>query len=350
MVDDEKIRKLMHGNERSGESSGENERYRTAAALDRLIDTQLQLREIRVAPADVDEAWRHIQPKLQEHEDDMSRHGLLGQTVIISGSGIEIPSYTTSFADAKTFIGTVDADSFDENTLEKYYKVDDAQGLLSGVTLRFEELEGEYYVPRLAYQVEVGKIATPRMQGTLYATGIVGESTIEFEEDKKEDDLIAILEKLYKACPDNFAAITNINTALAEAEVMDAIRFRHIAYHAEKLIDTQPGSELEDMLLELIKHYNKPNRRVHIRTGSTKENPSSDDENTEQCEKDISIQEQIVDYVFLDAVYAEDNEPSKEVTPNLTENQTQRKLYIILKNQKKDLGIPVTGIEEYSIL
>lgn len=350
MLDDEKIQKLMQSAEVSGEAVEEIERYRAAAVFDRLHDEQLQLRDVRVMRDRVDDAWYAIQPKLKEFEADMSRYGLLGQTVTISGSGIEVPIATTSFANAKTFITTVEAPSFNESTVEEYYRLDDAEGLLAGVTLRFEELEGSYYVPRLAYQVEVSRIATPNSQNVLYATAIIGESILEFTEDKRIDDLVSILERLYRACPDNFTTVTMINKALAEGEVMDAARFRHIAYHAEKLINAQPSVELEDTLLELIMHYNKPNRRVRIRTDSMTQDHSNDEDDTGQRQKDVSIQEQIVDYVFLDAAYEEDDEPGAENVFDPTENETQRKLYIFLKNQKGNLGIPVTGIQEYSIL
>lgn len=344
--DPETIQSLFFDPNETEYSEDFRERSGSSAVFDHALKLQMDFFDTTLKESELVDAWNGAQDKLGQLESEASEQGVLGLPVRLVGSGIAIPKFETDLVHGVSMTTLQDVTSIDEQSVEKYYNADDVKGVFSGFTLLFDKAEEETYIPRIAYQVAVKVVDVPHMHVNLYATGKVGQTLMRFESDEQLDALAPILEKLYGLTGDAFEKVNLINMTLAKFEKYDASHLRHIAYHAEMLIngvDETDASSVEDALIELITHYIGSGENIHLKTPFFALSPIERGGDTQYYENEepYNVAGECLGLGFFNRVAIKDG------TVTIRKG---RGLHIVMSHEGRNLVSPMARIEEYSIV
>jgi len=265
--DPETIRSLLSGEEEYTEDL--RQRYGAAPVFEHALEKQRELQVVELEKDDLVGKWNELQELLKSLDAQAAQERILGQIVSMSGAGMEIPKHEVDFAGNVSLVSIYDEQELTPESLEKYFENQEVRGPFAGFTIRFIRNEDGNFIPRLTYQVATGSIDVPHMHANMYATGIVGETSLTFLEDQRKDEIGPSLNALYELCDTQMASLTNVATALVSAESFDASRIRHIAFHANKVmksVDTEVARQVEDGLLDLIGRYISIGQPVYLET------------------------------------------------------------------------------------
>lgn len=244
-------------------------RYSHAPVFDHAMNLQVQFLQTRLEKKDLLTAWNASQESLRSLEMEASEAGLFGETVTLRGRGIEVPKFETDFSADISMLTIVNSKEIDEKSLERYYYADEVKGIFSGFTLKFQKDADDNYIPKLAYQVAVDVVDIPSAHINLYATGIVGQSQVHFEDDEKLDAVAPILERLFTLSEDKSADINFLNLALSRPKQHDAATLRRVSHRAEKIVNSvEPtiAAQVEDGIIDLIGHYIIKGEAYYVKT------------------------------------------------------------------------------------
>ncbi len=275
------VRSLLSGDDEATYVEDFRGRSSASVVFENAQRFQAEYLSTRLREEDLISAWNGSQEFLSSLDVLASQEGVIGQVASLRGRGIELPKFETDLAGGVGLISLLDTTTIDEQSLEKYYRADEVQGMFSGFTVRLIKEDENVYVPKLAYQVSFSTIDTPHAHVTMYATGIVGEAELVFEADEKKEVMAPLLEKLFDLCPERADSISLIAMALAGKEAYDASAIRHIAYHSEKILNTIKDADksitAEDVLIELLASHVKAGDSAFIKTPSFSLSPENHD-------------------------------------------------------------------------
>lgn len=322
------------------------ERLRTASVFERAADLQRQFLDKELSADDLLSAWNSSQDFFNSLDTQASKEGLMGEVVTISGSGLEIPKFQTDLPSASFMVNVEEFSELTEKTLEKYYDADAAKGNFSGFSLRFIKQDNDMYIPKLVYQALFATVDTPHAHINLYATGIVGEVELSFEQDEKMDNSAPLFEKVFAVCGHQPESINRINVVLNSVKKLDGSSMRHISYHAEKILNSaHPDklAEVEDVLVEFLAHYIDPSGLFSAKTSAYSISAENAQKGAEyyQDEDLFAINGQSRGLVFLQ----DSSIAGGEVT-----FRKRKVLSLIMAHEARNVFIPIKSIDEFSIV
>lgn len=343
--DHELIRSLLDSDDIQEYNEDIRERYGNAPVFDMVQELHIELSKMRLTEEELVSTWNEHQELIQLLDVEASKDGLMGQEVSLSGKGIEIPKFETDLTTVAALITLGNIRELDEKSLEKYYAEDEVRGMFSGFTLRFIKTEDEKYVPKVAYQVATDVVDIPHAHINLYTVGLVDTSQLQFEDDIKRERVVPILDRLFSLCEEGASSVNAINMALASMGKYDASRIRHVAYHAEKIVnalddETLVGS-IEDGLVDLISHYIEPNDTIHIKTPFFSMSAEDETRGGEyyQGDDNYALTGEMAGFVFLNQAVVKD----ATVT-----YRGRRTLYATLRHEGRYIYTPLTKANEFS--
>lgn len=234
-------------------------RLRQHVVFDNALDVMQNLAAETVEREHLHEYWSDTSSIIRDLNKEVEQGGLVGEVVIIEGKNIEIPEVSIDLAGDVTKVTMLDDEDRAEKALQTTLNPSAIKGNFRGFCLKFKETsESNVYTPTLSYKVETGRFHTPNTEVTVYATGSVGTTNLEFESDVKLDELQGILETLYWLAPESAKTINTINVSLSGMQ-LDASCMRHVSYHADKITDSVRDESkkvaVEDAISDLVRHY-----------------------------------------------------------------------------------------------
>lgn len=343
----EMIQGLFSDQYESEYSEDFRERLRTAPVFDTAARMQRILSEQVIPSKDVHSEWAAMRSSLRALDAQALDQHLINQTSSLRGDGIVHPNMELDLVKQVSFVSVRSEQALDEKTLPEYYAADETTGLFAGFTIRFIDNQDGTLTPQLAYQLTVNSIETPNATTNLYATGIVGQTALYFEQDEKLDHAALLLERLYEVSADQGATVNLINMSLTRTESYDASLIRHVAYHSEKLVSAvEPGKSeiVEDALIELLSHHIGIRPALTIKTATY--TMSSEDAGGEilfypEDIQPIEIKAICVDTVFLNRRIVKDG---------VVVARPGRVLHFVFHANGQNIYVPADRVETYSKL
>ena len=224
-------------------------------------EKQLEMREryVGVSEVEIRALLAEMLVMTQELDEISETSGMHGMPVVLTGRGIKLPS-TRTIAESNTFVV---GPSEQGSTLDKLESNQEVGGVFYGFGTRLEIISEDDTIagvrPVMIYQVKVGNFLTVHANGSVFATGDVGETQLEFIDDfkyRRIEEALAILvtsddEKLIKC-------VNKINIALAKKEKPDAALLRYVGFQSAyltNLSDETENRKYVDALIDLISCY-----------------------------------------------------------------------------------------------
>jgi hypothetical protein len=343
-IDDDKSR-LIIDPETDVFTEDFRERLITKPVFEKAMDLQRVMGNTRIKKDQIETAWSSAHRNLLELNAHVKEQGALLAPVTLKGEGILVPMLGADLArDIATMSLLSDEDRRDK-LFKRYLVPDETKGLFNGFTVHFVETDGwEVYKPVLAYQVTLKEVSTPYSQTQLYATGDVGQTQIEFDQDDRLDEASDCIGLLYQLCPKQGATINRIVSTLSSTENYDASMMRHVGFHADKLIDTvKKGKQqfLQDALADLLRHYVDKHSVYLVKALSMNiSDPAGSGElyYNKATKKLYSLMEKYIDFVFM---------PRTEVTDKSNEYDERMKLHIVMEFSSASAYVPLTDIDVF---
>jgi|GEM_PF-6213841 len=223
---------------------------------------QIDLAQKHFSLDQITTAYHDLSSLTSELESDAGEQGLISQIVEMSGEGIVVPKVDISLADDSLLLTPLSSEDQQIKLYVEYLNPQVVDGLFCGFSIRFNKLcddAGNVITvsPRLVYQVQRNYIETPFIQGPVFATGEVGLTQLEFEEDRKADKILENLTYLYQIDDSAVRESVNLlNLTLHSQRKNDAELIRHIALHAEMIINNPKVRAIpavQDNIIALVK-------------------------------------------------------------------------------------------------
>jgi len=235
------------------------QRHISSPVFDHARIVQREFLNTRLTSKDFIPAWNAAHETIAQLDDEAEAQGVLFENVILRGEGILVPKFEVDFAASIAMVSLLGKEVQEARSFEAFLRLDEYRGKFAGFTLRFAETEDVgVFVPILAYRVSVNRGHSAHLEATLFATGDLGSTALNFEDDDKFEDALVPLEELFELCPEHGATINRINMTLAGTNTYDASIMDHVAVHSEKIVsavDEAKRIAVEDALANLIIHY-----------------------------------------------------------------------------------------------
>lgn len=236
------------------------DRLSLAPVFERATLFQMEFVQTRLHKEDFIAAWNAAQDTINSLDADATAQGVMGKHATLQGEGILVPKFEIDFATSVSLVSLMNEEDRHEFLFKNYLSSDMHKGKFQGFSLRFKKAndEPESYIPVLSYQVSAGSTYGPHLHINLFATGDVGTTQLNFEQDDRRDGIHDTLKELLEVCDAQAEAVNRINVSLASSENIDASCLRHVGYHAEKLISSLPDKKrkrAEDLLSDLLMLY-----------------------------------------------------------------------------------------------
>jgi hypothetical protein len=189
--------------------------------------------------------------------------GLIGKAAVVEGDSIELPKLDVDLRAGVALVSSRPDEDRERILLNTSLCPDEYHGKFAGFMPRFEVVaNSDLYRPVLVYQLTVEQQAMPHFSVQLMATADVEEAQLLFDDDMYTDRRWGLLHALYEMTPPHCAgSINRLTTVLSAHEELSGSHFRHIGYHAAKVVDGVVGEkrdEVEDLVIDLIASYVDP--------------------------------------------------------------------------------------------
>lgn len=298
-------------------------------------------------PSELDRFWRGNQ-KIAELNAEQKAEGLDKHDMVLDGKGIHIPLVTTDLARFSTSVRNGDDEYREKKSFETTMSPYAVKGKFKGFTVRFEPTnEADKYMPILCYRVSMGIANTPQASIEYFATGDVGTTSIDFENDLELDRVEDLIESLQLYAPDTVEEVKSLVASLSR-EKIDVENISYAAWKAKEILtfvenDKKPIAE--NALSDLIQHYLNKSPKYKLRT---RDYLKSQDENDEETKVYISQKgsgraflEPVLDVTFMDEY---------EKTEKGARSIGQRALYLIISEPDSDeyTYVPIHRLIEFS--
>jgi hypothetical protein len=186
--------------------------------------------------------------------------GAMGEKATIEGASVALPKFDVDLRTGVVLVSSHSDEERNKRLLEQTLHPGECRGEFAGFMPRFEQIvDSEVYRPVLQYQIATESQAMPHIAARLMATADIEEAQLQFESDMKTDQRWGLLSVLYDTAPSRcVASINRLVTTLSGQRELNGSLFRHIGYHASKVVDgVDEGvrSEVEDMMIDLLSSY-----------------------------------------------------------------------------------------------
>lgn len=214
---------------------------------------QIEIATQECKPEDVGKMYNSLRQLTSALEAEAQQQGVIGQTVRLTGNGIVMPKIEIGLAEGMIIIGPYTPDEQQERLFNMHLDPRVAEGLFCGFTIRFNQIrsaDGTIITekPRLVYQVQHDYLATPFVQGPVFTTGEVGVTQLDFLDDDIPEQAFELMTKLYEIDDKEVHASVNaLNMSLQNHEQHDASLIRHIAFHAERIVNNKVARQVPDI-------------------------------------------------------------------------------------------------------
>jgi|GEM_PF-5977406 len=313
--DAEFIRNTFYNDENAIYNEDLRGRLASSPVFEEAQTYEREFQTTRLKKEDFFAAWNGIQRETILTLDEASEEqGLIGENVTLRGEGIRVPTLDVDFSANIAMLSLLDKEKQRDLSFSHFLEKDEYRGKFAGFTVHFVEAEEEdVYIPTLAYRVSMNVSHSPFMQISLFATGDVAKTLVNFSKDARIEGSIHHLNLLFELCPDKAEIINRINMTLAESDMPDASAMRHVGLHAEKLINgisKERRPSAEDALVDLVAHYVDKESSYQVRTRKVALSENDTLLGTEYLESEdapYALHNQYLDIVFRNQAIKQDN-------------------------------------------
>ncbi|HEY8886311.1 MAG TPA: hypothetical protein VIM31_02290 [Candidatus Microsaccharimonas sp.] len=339
----ELFRKALDGSDEYNEDL--RQRLISSPVFEHAQTLQREFLDTRLKKEHFISAWNAALDSIVQLEEEAEAQGVLYENVSLKGEGILVPKFEIDFAAGIAMTSLLDKDIQQARSFEAYLQPDEHHGKFAGFTLRFVEADEEgVYIPLLAYRVAMNKGHSSHAEITLFATGDLGTTSLHFDNDEQFEGALAPLDELFRICGEKAASINRINMTLASVKQYDASSMRHVAYHAEKIVnsvDEQKQSAVEYALADLITHYIGRSSSYLMRTKKFALSPIDVDTTTTYYESENNthpFHDVCLDVVFFDQVIIKDGQ---------VHTRDRRSIHIALPVGDRIGYVPIVELEQF---
>ncbi len=206
--------------------------------------------------------WKAKLDQLDTLNEGLKRSNLINRTVTIEGHEVTIPeAYMTMSANITT-VADANKDAQTKISLESNFNPVAYKNKFKGFGIVPRKIpeEDDLYALSLAYMVDAGEFRSPNASFSLFASGDIETTTINFEEDVKLDEIDRLSDSILLLRPAAAETLNRIRGALSLSPTrLNSDVIRSVAENSKEIAEMVEDESFrivwEDLIADLVHQY-----------------------------------------------------------------------------------------------